>query len=113
MELQERTLGEIHSPITDEYFKTDHYNINKPTAVLKSVAETTPRGTQNNYRPYWTEKLEAETNPSVENNIALKVASAKCRKAYNQPARSSWRDNTGKLKDSNKLWSLIGLLGGD
>ena len=31
-------------------------------------------------------RKEAETNPSVENSIALKAATAKGRKAYNQAA---------------------------
>ena len=61
-------------------------------------------------------RKEAESNPSVENNIALKAATARCRKAYNQAARSSWREKTASLnmdKNGNKLWTLMKSLNGE
>ena len=117
------------SRLSDEYckgVKTDDYNINKATksfnqAILKAASETIPRGARKNYRPYWTEELqgledevarareEVENNPTQENNIALKACTARCRKAYVQAARTSWREKTEKLnldRDGNKLWKL-------
>ena len=105
--------------------KTDVYNPTKPTnsffeGILKAASESIPRGARKDYKQYWNEELqnleetvvqsseEAETNPSVENNIAFKAASAKCRKAYNQSARSSWREKTANLNmDGKKLWTLM------
>ena len=58
-------------------------------AVLKAAQESIPRGARKNYKPYWTEELQqqedtvrearnlVEENPSEENNISLKAASAK------------------------------------
>ena len=86
--------------LSDAYtgkIKTNVYYPTKPTnsfveGILKAPSESIP---------YWNEELqnleeaveqsrkEAEANPFVENNIALKSAKAKCRKVYNQSARSS------------------------
>lgn len=119
----------MFTSLTDLYtrgLKTDDLNINRVTrnfnqAILKAASETIPRGARKNYRPYWTEELQeledevsisrqkVEENPSVDNNIALKAATAKYRRAYHQAARSSWREKTEKLnldRDGNKLWKL-------
>ena len=120
---------EKFSSLTDKYTQpitANNSNINRPSsafdkAVLKAATETIPRGARRNYKPYWTEELqqledkvtrareEVENNPTVENNIAFKASSAKCRKEYIQAARTSWREKTESLnmeKDSNKLWKL-------
>ena len=75
--------------LSDAYtgkIKTDVYNPTKPTnsfveGILKAASESIPRGARKDYKPYWNEELqnleetveqsrkEAETNPSVENNI--------------------------------------------
>jgi ribonuclease HI len=122
--------------LSDDYtgkIKTDVYNPNQPTnsfiaGILKAASESIPRGARKDYKPYWNEELqnlenaveesrkEAESNPSVENNIALKAATARCRKAYNQAARSSWREKTASLnmdKNGNKLWTLMKSLNGE
>ena len=120
---------EKFSHLTEKYTQTivtNNSNINRPatafdTAILKAAAETIPRGARKNYKPYWTEELqnleddvtrtreEVERSPTVENNIAFKASSAKCRKEFIQSARNSWREKTESLnmeKDSNKLWKL-------
>ena len=51
----------------------------------------------------------AETNPSIENNIALKHASAKFNKTRNKARTKSWMKKTADLdmeKDDTKLWRL-------
>ena len=120
---------EKFSQLTDKYTQaivSTNNNINRPaasfdSAILKAAAETIPRGARKNYKPYWTEELQAyeddvtktreevEKNPTVENNIAFKRSSAKCRKEFIQAARKSWKEKTESLnfeKDSNKLWKL-------
>ena len=50
-----------------------------------------------------------EEDPTVENNIALKAATAKLRQIYTQEARQSWKEKAEELnldKEGNKLWSL-------
>ena len=91
------------------------------TAVLKAASETIPRGARKEYKPYWTEELQnledtvteardrAEKQPSVENNIALKEATAKYKLTITQAARKSWQEKTQSLnldKDGSKLWKL-------
>ena len=120
---------EKFSYLTEKYTQAiaaNNSNINRSSSafdsgVLKAAAETIPRGARKNYKPYWTEEFqkledevtrtreEVEQNPTVENNIAFKASSAKCRKEYIQAARTSWREKTESLnleKDSNKLWKL-------
>ena len=73
------------------------------------------------YKPYWSDELEnkhkalsdarkiAETNPSVENNMALKHASAKYTKTRNEARTNSWIKKNGDLNmetDDTKLWRL-------
>ena len=94
--------------------KTNHYNINQQVkslndCILKAAKETIPRGARKNYRPYWTAELQemedmvetarvaAEQHPTVQNNVHLKASEAKCKKAYIQAARSSWRQKTNEL----------------
>ena len=51
----------------------------------------------------------AETDPSIENNIALKHASAKFNKTRNEARTKSWVKKTADLdmeKDDTKLWRL-------
>ena len=128
--------GNKFTQLSDAYtgkIKTDVYNPTKPTnsfveGILKAASESIPRGARKDYKPYWNEELqnleetveqsrkEPETNPSVENNIALKAATAKCRKAYNQSARSSWREKTANLnmdRDGKKLWTFMKSLSGE
>ena len=90
------------------------YNIDQQVknlndCILKAAKETIPRGARKNYRPYWTAELqemedmvetarvEAEQHPTVQNNVHLKASEAKCKKAYTQAARSSWRQKINEL----------------
>ena len=50
-----------------------------------------------------------EEDPTEENNIALKAASAKHRRTFVQEARRAWQEKTADLnldKEGNKLWHL-------
>ena len=72
------------------------------TGILQAAKECIPKGVRNDYKPYWSDELEnkhkvlsdarkiAETNPSVENNMALKHASAKYTKTRNEARIDSW-----------------------
>nr|KAG5685541.1 hypothetical protein BaRGS_009937 [Batillaria attramentaria] len=90
-------------------------------AVLKAAIESIPRGARKDYKPYWTEELQnledavteardqAEKQPSLENNIALKEATARYKLSCAQAARKSWQEKTESLnldKDGSKLWKL-------
>ena len=120
----------LFSQLTNKYskmIKTNHYNINQQVkslnhCILKAAKETIPRGARKNYRPYWTAELqemedmvetarvEAEQHPTVQNNVHLKASEAKCKKAYIQAARSSWREKTNELnmdRDGKKMWNLM------
>ena len=68
---------------------------------MKAAKETISRDARKNYEPYWNDELkeleeevskcrdEVETDPTTENNIALKTSTATYRRAYNQAARNS------------------------
>jgi len=107
---------EAYAALTDLYTKrlrTGDQNINRVTttfnqAIIKAASETIPRGARKNYRPYWTEELQAledevnktrqdvEDNPTVENNITHKATTAKYKGlTYKQQGR------TGKKKLRN------------
>lgn len=117
------------SQLTDEAAlkinnKQDH--INKKIrdfnqALLNAAKSTIPRGARRNYKPYWTEELQqleddlskarddAENNPGIESNIALKEATVQHRKVHMEEARKSWAEKTEGLnfdKDGRKLWKL-------
>ena len=84
------------SKLSDKYtksLKTDDRNINRLTAdfnkaILKSAAETIPPSARKK-NLYWADELreienevskckqEAEVDPTIEHNIALKASSAK------------------------------------
>ena len=91
------------------------------TGILHAAKECIPKGARKDYKPYWSDELEnkhkalsdarkiAETNPSVENNMALKHASAKYTKTRNEARTNSWIKKTGDLNmetDDTKLWRL-------
>ena len=91
------------------------------TGILQAAKECIPKGARKEYKPYWSDELEnkhkdlsdarktAETNPSTENNIALKLASAKFTKTRNEARTKSWMKKTADLdmeKDDTKLWHL-------
>ena len=73
---------ERFSQLTDKYTQaivSTNNNINRPaasfdSAILKAAAEAIPRGARKNYKPYWTEKLQAyeddvtKTREEVEKN---------------------------------------------
>lgn len=104
--------------------KREHLNKKVRTLnqhILKAARESIPRGARRNYRPYWTEELQkqeddvqearekVEEDPIIENNIALKEATAKHRRTLNQEARRSWVEKTEELnldKEGQKLWRL-------
>ena len=107
----------LFSQLTNRYskmVKTNLYNMNQQIknlndCILKAAKETIPRGARKIYRPYLTAELqdmedvvetarvEAEQLPTVQNNLHLKASEAKCKKAYIQAARSSWRQKTNEL----------------
>ena len=89
--------------------------------ILKAAQESIPRGARKNYKPYWTEELQqeedavaeardrVEEDPSQENNITLKAATARHRRTFIQEARRTWQEKTEQLnmdKEGNKLWNL-------
>ena len=91
------------------------------TAILNAAKQSIPRGARHNYKPYWTKELQqwedevtqareqAESQPSIENNIALKEATARYKLNCTKAARESWHEKTSELnldKDGNKLWKL-------
>ena len=78
--------------------------------ILKAAKETIPRGARRNCRPYWIEALQqltdetaearenTEDNPTVENNIALKAATAKHRKVFVREEKRCWREKNRVAK---------------
>lgn len=89
--------------------------------ILKAAQETIPRGCRKDYRPFWTEELgQAEKNveearknsedePSVENNIKFKAATAKLKQVTSTTAKQGWHKKTEGLqldKSGHKLWKL-------
>ena len=124
-----RAKWEKFSQLTDEYtqdIRIKNQDINKKIrtfnqVILKAAKETIPRGARKDYKPYWTEEFQeledavteareqAEEDPTEENNIALKAATAKHRQTFIQEARKSWVEKTENLnldKDGKKLWKL-------
>ena len=94
-------------------------------AMLNAAKESIPRGARRNYKPYWTEehqqwedevteaRAQAEAEPSTDNNIALKEATAKYKLNCAKAARKSWHEKTSELnldKDGSKLWKLAKIL---
>ena len=98
-------------------------------AILRAANDSVPRGAHKEYIPNWSAELErlhqdiiaargrAENEPSVENNILFKKASAKYVKATtNTNARKSWQEKTSNLnleRDGQKLWKLVRSLNGE
>jgi ribonuclease HI len=124
-----RAKWDKFSTLVDQYSETicsKHHHLNQKVKdfnkiILKAAKETIPRGARKDYRPYWTEELQqledevseareaVENDPTVENNISLKAATAKHRKVLNEEARRSWHEKTEQLnldKDGSKLWNL-------
>ena len=94
-------------------------------AILRAAKDSIPRGAHKEYIANLSAELErlhqdiiaargkAENEPSVENNILLKKASAKYVKATN--VRKSWQEKTSNLnfeRDSQKLWKIVRSLNG-
>ena len=90
-------------------------------AILDAAKTSIPRGARKNYRPYWTEELQeledklsnarddAENNPGIESNIALKEAHVMYKNKHAEEAKNSWIKKTESLnfdKDGRKLWKL-------
>ena len=114
--------------LTNKYTKSvkedsniDRVNGKLNKALLKAAAETIPRGARKNYKPYWTEELQAledevtstrllaEESPNEQSNISLKAATARYRRKYRQAARNSWMKRTEELnldRDGHTLWKL-------
>ena len=104
--------------------KQEHLNKKVRTlnqCILKAARESIPRGARKNYQPYWTEELQqqeddvadarekVEEDPTIENNIAFKEATAKHRRTLNQETRRCWIEKTQDLnldKEGQKLWRL-------
>ena len=97
-------------------------------AILKAVKESIPRGARKDYIANWSPELaklhqetidtraKAETQPSVESNIAMKKAAAKYRIASNTAARENWQEKTASLnyeKDGRNLWNLVKSMNGE
>ena len=79
------------------------------------------KGARQEYKPYWNNYLDklhnklntardvAESEPTSENNTALKQVNAKFIRARNDARRKSWISKTADLnmeKDGKKLWRL-------
>ena len=114
------------SSILTSNIQTYERDINKvikefTAGILRAMKECIPKGARKEYMPYWSDKLQnthkalsdarktAETNPSIENNIALKHASAKLNKTRNEARTKAWTKKTADLdmeKDDTKLWRL-------
>ena len=99
MEFQESKLGKVLTSIRGPTAKINPKSnqIDRTTkqfqeAIKNAAKQSIPRGSRKTYTPYWNKGLqnlhsdvtkaryEAETNPSEENNIALKANTAKFRK---------------------------------
>ena len=95
------------SSILTNGIQTYERDINKfikefSTCILWAAKECIAKGARKDYKSYWSDDLEnkrkalsdarkiAETNPSVENNMALKHASAKYTKTRNEARTNSW-----------------------
>ena len=89
--------------------------------ILQAAKEAIPKGARKEYKPYWNNDLDklhnelntardvAESEPTSENNTALKQVNAKFIRARNDARRKSWISKTADLnmeKDGNKLWRL-------
>lgn len=89
--------------------------------ILKAAKESIPRGCRKNYRPYWTPELDeaekaveatrkiSEEQPSTENNIRFKAATAKLKRVTSTASKTSWHEKTNGLnldKSGHKLWNL-------
>ena len=89
--------------------------------ILQAAKEAIPKGARKEYKPYLNNDLDklhnelntardvAESEPTSENNTALKQVNAKFIRARNDARRKSWISKTADLnmeKDGNKLWRL-------
>ena len=89
--------------------------------ILRAAKETIPRGARRDYKPFWSDKLQAleddlnearekaEKDPSDASTIGLQQAKAKFLKAKLEAKRKSWREKTSSLnleKDGKALWKL-------
>ena len=89
--------------------------------ILKAAKETIPRGARRNYKPFWSDNLQAleddlnearetaEKDPSEASTIGLQKAKAKFLRAKLEAKRKSWREKTSSLnmeKDGKALWKL-------
>ena len=89
--------------------------------ILKAAKETIPRGVRENYKPYYTTKLneahenlttareKAEKNPCTENNKKLQECQDEYLRASRESKQRSWREKTESLsmEKETKLWNLI------
>ena len=97
-------------------------------AIMRAAKESIPRGARKDYFPNWSNHLRqlneevtkarsaVEKEPTTENNISLKRASAQLIHETNKAMRKSWQDKTSSLnfeKDGHKLWNLVKSLNGD
>ena len=86
--------------------------------ILKAAKETIPRGARRNYKPFWSDNLQAleddlnearetaEKDPSEASTIGLQKAKAKFLRAKLEAKRKSWREKTSSLnmeKDGKAL----------
>ena len=95
--------------------------VNSPDVFYKQQKKPFQRGARKEYKPYWNNDLDklhnelntardvAESEPTSENNTALKQVNAKFIRARNDARRKSWISKTADLnmeKDGKKLWRL-------
>ena len=79
------------------------------TGILQAAKECIPKGARKEYKLYWSDEIEnthkdlpdakktAQNNPSIENNIALKLANAKFTKTRYEAGTKSWMKKTADL----------------
>ena len=117
----------LYSQLTDQvtkYIRVEGRDINKVVkdfnvGILTAAHKSIPRGTRQNYKPYWSEELErldeelsaarreADTNPPQDNHSHLQHTKARHLRYKLHARRKSWRDKTASLnleKDGTKLW---------
>ena len=110
---------------------TDNINHNVKIfteAILTAAKKSIPRGSRQDYKPYWSDKLDTlhnqlsearckmEKNPSLENIQEHNRLKESFKNVKTEEIRKSWHEKTQSLsmeKDTTKLWKLTKMLNED